>query len=231
MDIPNLNPIVGAVEAGANAVEKVAGVFTSNAEMDAQRSSEEQMALLRSYQSEFAARQNRTWIDAFADAFNRLVRPFIVVMVLSIFIVAYVSPTQFALIGTAMGAIPNGYWALLSVVIGFYFGGRMQLKRQDFEFQKSQVSAVKQLIEAKGAFRKLEMDRDEPDKLVGDAIAKHEMVKHDRTAKRNQVIEAFLKTPPEQRAAALPQTTQKMLEQEAGEGIDLANMGKYRGAA
>lgn len=231
MDIPNLNPIVGVVEAGANAVEKVAGVFTSNAEKDAQRSSEEQMALLQSYQAEFNARQNRNWIDAFADAFNRLVRPFIVFMVLSIFIMAYVSPTQFALIGTAMGAIPNGYWALLSVVIGFYFGGRMQLKSQDFQFQKSQVAAVKQLIEAKGAFRKLEMDRDEPDKVVGDSMAKHEVVTQTRSAKRNQVIAMFLKTPAEQRDAALPQTTQKMLEQEAGEGIDLAHMGKYRGAA
>jgi len=36
--------------------------------------------------------------------------------------------------------LPAGYWALVTVIIGFYFGGRMQLKAQDF--QKSVRSAA-----------------------------------------------------------------------------------------
>lgn len=227
MDLNNLNPIVSAAQAGGNLVEKVAGVFTTNAENDAQRSSDEQMALLKTYQAEFDDRQNRTWVDAFADAFNRLVRPFIVTLVVSIFIVAYVNPEQFALIGTAMGSIPNGYWALLSVVIGFYFGGRMQLKSQDFQFQQSQVDAVRQLIEAKQQFRKLEMDKDEPDKLVGDSTAKDDQINQIRTASRNQVVATFFKVPPEKRDQALQDTARQMIEQEVGVGFDLQNMGKY----
>lgn len=229
MGISDLNPIIGAAQAGGNLVEKVAGVFTTNAENDAQRSADEQMALLQSYQAEFNARNNRTWVDAFADAFNRLVRPFIVTLVVSIFIVAYVNPQQFTVIGTAMGAIPNGYWALLSIVIGFYFGGRMQLKSQDFQFQQSQLEAVRQLVETRKEFRKLEMDKDEPDKLAGDRIAKDDRITQDRNARRNKVVEAFLKIHPDQsRDEALQETAAKMREETPGEGFDIYHMDKYR---
>lgn len=228
MPLPDLNPIVGAAEAGGNLIEKVAGVFTSNAEKDAQRSADEQMALLQSYQAEFNARTNRTWVDAVADGFNRLVRPFVATLIVSIFIVAYVKPEQFVQIGTAMGAIPNGYWALLSVVIGFYFGGRMQLKSQDFQFQQSQLDAVRQLIETKKEFRKLEMDTDEPDKLAGDTLAKDDRINQDRSAARNKVVETFLKIHPDQSGdQLLQQTAAKMREEVAGEGFDLLHMDNY----
>jgi len=199
----NLNPIEGVIDAGANAVEKVAGVFTSNAERDAQRSSDEQMALLRSYQAEFNQRENRTRIDAFADAFNRLVRPFIVTIIVFIFVLAYISPTHFAQITVAMGSVPNGYWALLSVIIGFYFGGRMQLKSQDFNFKQSQADAVRALIAAKSEFRKLEMDNDEPDRLVGDTTAKSGEVEQTRVTQKNSIVERFLQVKPEQQEKEL----------------------------
>tara|TARA_Y100000385_G_C12993137_1_gene593746 strand:- start:185 stop:358 length:174 start_codon:yes stop_codon:yes gene_type:complete len=32
----------------------------------------------------------------------------------------------------ALPLLPAGYWALVTVIIRFYFGGRMQLKVQDF---------------------------------------------------------------------------------------------------
>jgi len=192
----NLDPVSGVIEAGANAVEKVAGVFTTNAENDAKRSADEQMALLRSYQAEFNQRENRTLIDAIADAFNRLVRPFIVTIIVAIFVVSYISPEHFAKITIAMGSVPNGYWALLSVIIGFYFGGRMQLKSQDFAFKKTQADAVQALIQAKGEFRKMEMDTDEPDRVVGDKAAKGGAADQARTAQSNAVITRFLSTIP-----------------------------------
>lgn len=43
--------------------------------------------------------------------------------------------------------MPDGDWALLSMVIGFYFGGRMQLNLQDMKF-KQEVMAVAKEIEA-----------------------------------------------------------------------------------
>ncbi|HEY6896249.1 MAG TPA: 3TM-type holin, partial [Rhodocyclaceae bacterium] len=151
--LDNLNPIAATAASVGNAVEKVAGVFTSNAENDAQRAADEQTALLRAYQEEFTNRENRNWVDSLADGFNRLVRPLIASTVLFVFVLAYVNPEYFARVTLALSTIPNGYWALLSVVIGFYFGGRMQIKSQDFEFRQSQVDAVKALIETKKEFR------------------------------------------------------------------------------
>ena len=43
-------------------------------------------------------------------------------------------------IAKAVAGLPAGYWALVTVIIGFYFGGRMQLKAQNF--QKSVQSAA-----------------------------------------------------------------------------------------
>jgi len=188
----SLNPISGVIDAAAKGVETVAGVFTTNKENEAQRSADEQMALMKAYQAEFNQRSNRTWIDSFADGFNRIVRPFIVTLVISIFFIAYVSPEQLAKITLAMSSIPDGYWALLGVIIAFYFGGRMQLKSQQFKFNESQTDAVRALIETKKEFRKLEMDTDEPDRLVGETAGKSVAVDQDRATQVNEVVEKAL---------------------------------------
>ena len=206
----NIDPISSVIDAGASAVEKVAGVFTTNTEKEAQRSADEQMALLKTYQAEFNQRQNRTWVDSFADAFNRLVRPFIVSIIVFIFILAYVNPEHFAKITLALSAIPNGYWALLSVIIGFYFGGRMQLKSQDFQFRQSQAQAVKTLIETKKEFRKLEMDTDEPDKQAGDEIAKSKAVDQERASQMNEIIDNFISTPDTEKQDTLKSLVNKI---------------------
>lgn len=192
--MPSLDPTSNIIKAASKGVETVAGVFTSNKEKDAQRSADEQMALLKAYQAEFNQRENRNIVDSIADGFNRLIRPFIVVLVLSIFIVAYVSPTHLAEISTSLGVIPDGYWALLSIIIAFYFGGRMQLKSQQFKFSETQAQAVKQLIETKKEFRKLEMDTDEPDRLVGEAAGKDPLLDEHRKAQVNEVVELALKS-------------------------------------
>lgn len=188
----SLNPISGVIDAAAKGVETVAGVFTTNKENEAQRSADEQMALMKAYQAEFNQRSNRTWIDSFADGFNRIVRPFIVTLVISIFLIAYVSPEQLAKITLAMSSIPDGYWALLGVIIAFYFGGRMQLKSQQFKFNESQTDAIRALIETKKEFRKLEMDTDEPDRLVGETAGKSVAVDQDRASQVNAVVELAL---------------------------------------
>lgn len=184
----DLNPISSVVTSVSKGVETVAGVFTTNKEQDARRAIDEQMALLRAYQAEFNQRQNRNWVDSLADGFNRLVRPLIVCLVLFIFIIAYFSPEHLANITLAMSAIPDGYWALLSVIVAFYFGGRMQLKSQEFKFNESQLTAVKALIEAKQAFRKLELDDDEPDTLIGEQLAKAQQLDVERDEATNSVV-------------------------------------------
>ena len=191
--MPNLNPVTGIIEAASKGVETVAGVFTTNKEKDAQRAADEQMALMKAYQAEFNARENRNWVDSLADGFNRLIRPFIVTLVIFIFVIAYISPTHMAEITLAMSSIPEGYWTLLSVIIAFYFGGRMQLKSQQFKFNESQAEAVKTLIETKNEFRKLEMDNDEPDKLIGETDSKSGAVDEARAAQVNPVVDAALR--------------------------------------
>lgn len=190
----DFNPITGIINAASKGVETVAGVFTTNKEKEAQRSADEQMALLQSYQAEFHQRSNRSWVDTFADGFNRLIRPFIVTLVLSIFIIAYISPEHLVLITTALNSIPEGYWTLLSVIIAFYFGGRMQLKSHQFKFNASQAEAVKVFIQTKKEFRKLEMDTDEPDRLVGEEVAKAPQSDQDRAAQSNAIVELALTT-------------------------------------
>ncbi|MDN4502492.1 3TM-type holin [Alteromonadaceae bacterium BrNp21-10] len=189
----NLDPVSSVIDSVSKGVETVAGVFTTNKEKDAERSSEEQMALLKSYQAEFNQRENRNWVDSIADGFNRLVRPFIVCLVLFIFFIAYFSPSHLAQITLAMSSIPDGYWALLSVIIAFYFGGRMQLKSQQFKFNESQVHAVKALIETKNEFRQLEMDDDEPDKVIGDAAGKAPEIDTARSNQVNSIVQTALK--------------------------------------
>jgi len=66
----------------------------------------------------------------------------VLLIVLSLFVLAYISPTRFAAVCEAMALIPIGYWGLLSVVIGFYFGGRMQLKAQDFKLNAAIAKRV-----------------------------------------------------------------------------------------
>lgn len=191
MGIDLKDPVTGIIETGAKAFEQVAGVFTENTERGAQRAADEQKALLEAYQAEFNQRTNRTWVDSIADGFNRLVRPVIVTIIISVFLIAYISPERFALISFAMSAVPNGYWALLSVIIGFYFGGRMQLKNQDFQLRQSQVNAVQALVAAKAEFRNLALEGDEPDRVVGNKAGKDVVVEEIRRGAHNGVIEAY----------------------------------------
>lgn len=213
--MPDLNPVSSVINAASKGVETVAGVFTTNKERDAQRSADEQMALMRAYQAEFNQRSNRTVVDAVADAFNRLVRPFIVTLVLSIFIVAYISPAHLAEISLSLKVIPDGYWALLSIIIAFYFGGRMQLKSQQFKFSESQATAVKALIETKKEFRKLEMDTDEPDKLVGDENGKNPLVDEQRKTQVNSIIEAAIDAESSDSPASLESKVKELLSEDA----------------
>ncbi|WP_086930131.1 3TM-type holin [Agarilytica rhodophyticola] len=209
----DFNPISGVINAASKGIESVAGVFTTNKEKDAQRSADEQMALLQSYQAEFHQRSNRSWVDIFADGFNRLIRPFIVTLVLSIFIIAYISPEHLVLITTGLNSIPEGYWTLLSVIIAFYFGGRMQLKSQEFKFNTSQAEAVKTLIQAKKEFRKLEMDTDEPDRLAGEAVGKMPEVDQDRAVQSNPVVELALKTSSSEKKDELTKKIKEMQDE------------------
>lgn len=154
----------------------LAEVFVENKENKGQRKHEESiadigrdLASLKQFSSEFIQRQNRSWWDSFVDGLNRLPRPLLVGAILSFFVLAPLNPTKFLQIAKAYELMPPGYWALLSIIIGFYFGGRMQLKAQDMTIRKDAVQAAKDLIAMKKEFRQLEDDDETVESKIFDS--------------------------------------------------------------
>lgn len=142
-------------------------VFKPNAEEEAERAhaeriavSEQDMASLQQFASEFAARQNRTWWDSTVDGLNRLPRPLITLGILAFFVLAPLDPVRFLEIAKVYEIMPDGFWALLGVVIAFYFGGRMQLKGQDMAVRGKTVEAARDLIALRKEFRELGRDEE-----------------------------------------------------------------------
>ena len=115
-------------DGGRNVVAETVEVFRPNAEKSAQRGADHKRAALDQYAAEFHERQNRTWVDAFADGLNRLVRPTITLLIIWPIVEARVSPDAATATWLALSTIPTEYWALVGVVMSFYFGGRMQIK-------------------------------------------------------------------------------------------------------
>jgi hypothetical protein len=186
-------PVIGDLVKGVGgAVTDVAHVWKEDTEAGAQRRhaeamavTEQDMATLQQFAKEFSARDTGWW-DSFVNGLNRLPRPLITFGILSMFVIAPLWPDRFVLIAQGWQLIPEGAWALLGVVIAFYFGGRMQLKSQDFALTKAQLEASKRIIamrhklpapaEEDGRFRDLATDevlekRPLPDTRASDAMA------------------------------------------------------------
>ena len=176
--------------------KEVAEVFVENKEKRGQRSHKEKladvtrdMASLQQFSAEFYKRQNRTWWDSFIDGLNRLPRPLITIAILSFFVLAPLDPIKFLEIAKAYELIPSGYWALLSIIVGFYFGGRMQLKAQDLTIRKDAVQTARDLIIMKKAFRQLKHHDESPESKIFDSATSAGQKKIS-----NKVVESWLKS-------------------------------------
>ena len=135
-------------------------VFKPNAEGEAQRGHAERLALsaqdlasLEQFAAEFQPRTNRTWWDSFIDGLNRVPRPLITLGVLAFFVLAPLDPLRFAQIARAYELMPDGFWALLSIIVAFYFGGRMQLKRQDMAIKGGALAVAREVMALQRAAR------------------------------------------------------------------------------
>ena len=153
-------------------------VFHENEEHRAERQHDEAMAdtalnrdVLNQFAAEFANRSNRTRWDSFVDGLNRLPRPVITLAVLGFFLLAPIFPERVTAVAKAYEVIPTGFWALLSIIVGFYFGGRMQLKAQDFHIKGSAVAAARDLVKTKKRFREFVTSDDTPEELQFRAAA------------------------------------------------------------
>lgn len=130
-----ISKIVGAIfGGGGNAVANVAGAFLPNAERQAQREHDLDSATLSELSSEFG-RPQRGAFDRFVDGLNRLPRPVIVFACFGVLIYTPIDPERMAKVFTSWALIPAGMWSIIGLVVAFYFGGRMQLKGQDFRKQ------------------------------------------------------------------------------------------------
>lgn len=173
----------------------VAEVFVENKEAKGRRTHEEKiadvgrdMASLNQFAAEFKHRSTTSKWEAFVNGLNRLPRPLLTLAVISFFILAPFYPERFFEIAKAYEVIPTGYWGLLSVIIGFYFGGRMQLKSQDFTIQKSAVlTAAKELVEIKKEFRQIDDELESTESKIYDIA-----VLNAGQAPKNKVVEKWL---------------------------------------
>jgi hypothetical protein len=150
----------GAVTGLFRPAKELIEVFKPNAESAAERDhverlalSEQDMAALQQFAAEFHARANRTWWDSLVDGLNRLPRPLITLGILAFFVLAPLEPVRFLEVARVYQIMPDGFWALLSVIIAFYFGGRMQLKRQDLAVRGGALLFARELVAQRVAER------------------------------------------------------------------------------
>ena len=142
--------LTGSVIGGtAKAVKDVAGIFTEFDEEQAKRAHVEDIEKLRQFAAEFHPRSNRTRWDSLVDGLNRLPRPTITFSVLGFFVYAVYDPPRFAQVAAAFALVPNGYWGLLTVIIGFYFGSRHILKAKDFEVSREALARAAEVMNAR----------------------------------------------------------------------------------
>ncbi|MEE2730058.1 MAG: 3TM-type holin [Pseudomonadota bacterium] len=185
--------VIGDIFTGG---KQVAEVFVENKEAKGQRQHDEKiadvgrdMASLNQFAAEFQGRQKGNGWDSFVDGLNRLPRPLLTFAIISFFVLAPLFPERFFQIAKAYEVMPPGYWALLSVIIGFYFGGRMQLKSQDFTIKKSAVvTAAKELVAIKKEFRQIEDELEPMESKIYDIA-----VMEGKKTPKNKVVEQWLK--------------------------------------
>jgi Holin of 3TMs, for gene-transfer release len=135
-------------------------VFKPNAGSEAQRGHAERLALsaqdlasLQQFAAEFQPRAKSTWWDSFIDGLNRLPRPLITLSVGAFFVLAPLDPLRFAQVARAYELMPDGFWALLSIIVAFYFGGRMRLKRQDVAVKGGALAVAQEVLAIQRAAR------------------------------------------------------------------------------
>ncbi|MGI9487419.1 MAG: holin family protein [Geminicoccaceae bacterium] len=171
-------------------------VFKPNAEKQAERGHRERMevsrqdlASLEQFAAEFKSKRTSTTWDSFVDGLNRLPRPLITLGILGLFILAPADPIRFLEIARAYQIMPEGFWALLSIIIAFYFGGRMQVTRQQMTVTGGALDAAKEIVRVRKAFRDLtEEDQPATEQAYQEAVRTAEPDK-----RANRVVSAWLK--------------------------------------
>lgn len=85
----------------------------------------ENAASMQQYAAEFTGRQNRNCFDSLVDGLNRLQRPTYTFSTLALFWLAYRDPQTFAKIMLSIALIPEQFWIIIGMIVGFLFSSRM----------------------------------------------------------------------------------------------------------
>jgi hypothetical protein len=189
---------LSAITALFRPAKELVEVFKPNAENQAERGhverlalTEQDMASLQQFAAEFQAREGRTWWDSLVDGLNRLPRPLITLGILAFFVLAPLEPVRFLEIAKAYQMMPDGFWALLSVVIAFYFGGRMQLKRQDMTVKGGAVRAARQILALRREEQALPEPTGQPPVVLPPEVASPSLPTPIVAPGSNRVVEAW----------------------------------------
>lgn len=175
---------------GRNVVRETAEVFTVNREAQAQREAMHTASALAQFGAEFAA-PRKHWFDGMMDAINRLPRPLLALGTIGLIISAMVDPAWFAARMVGLAAVPEPLWWLLGTIVAFYFGGRYQVKRQQFDIER-QVAAVPLVLDSQ---RQLQDLAQESDVEVGQVEASdeefHEITGANEAPEQNPALRDF----------------------------------------
>ena len=117
--------------------------------------SKQDMASLEQFAAEFKSKRTSTGWDSCVDGRNRLPRPLITLGILGLFVLAPADPLRFLEIARAYQIMPDGFWALLSIITAFYFGGRMQVTRQQMTIAGGALDAAKEIVKVREAISDL----------------------------------------------------------------------------
>ena len=144
-------------------VGKTIGRLFGNKEKREEYSAQANSAIHAQYAAEFRA--NRNWFDSLVDGINRLPRPTIVFGIIYLFVLCWNEPEKFAEGAANLDLIPPEMWAILSVVVVFYFGDRT-LKH--LGKRKHHREAMARLHERKEAPRRREVtaEREDPQEPI-----------------------------------------------------------------
>lgn len=143
---------------GGNVIAETAQVFRENAEAGAQRQSDYAQAALAQHAAEFAI-ERRGWFDRFMDGLNRLPRPLLVLATFALFASAMFDPIWFTERMVGLALVPEPLWWLFGTIVAFYFGGRYQIKSQEFHKSIKRTTAlVPEVLGSIEAIRALRSD-------------------------------------------------------------------------
>lgn len=166
-----------------NVIAETAEVFRENAEASAQRSADYRAAALSQLAAEFQL-ERRGFFDRFMDGLNRLPRPLMVLSVFGLFAAAMLDPIWFASRMQGLALVPDPLWYASGMIVAFYFGGRFQIKSQEFKQSiGASVTALPQVLD--------NIQRIRSHMTPGEALADEATMQHDLAGDANPAVAAW----------------------------------------